>query len=226
MITIELITQQDEEYEAVCITASRIYWEKLGVTLSNFPPTFIEMFEDGVPVGGCGLRYGAEEPLFSAEKYCDGTDLSAFFPESKIPAHSLLGEICCGHLGETHHQSLSLIPPPNLFEYAHTRGLRFLFVTSSLPTKRLFSSLKTRLISVCEADINKAGYSPVEYKMWERKYFKLKPEVCLIDVEQALQAYHEKQEENPAFLPPFIRGERLATILDTQRVPKFVAARV
>lgn len=218
MITVELVTQRDEEYKAVCATAYRIYLEKLGVILTNFPTAFVEMFEDGMPVGGCGLRYGAEEPIFLTEKYCNGINLSGFFPDGIIPVRSHLGEICCGHLQKTCHGYLSLIPPPHLFEYADTVGIRSLFVTSSLPIKRLFDSLGTRLISICEADINKAGYSLAEYEMWKRRYFKLTPKACLIDVKQALQACREKQEENPDFLPRFELGERLGALLDVQKV--------
>lgn len=224
MVTVELVTQYDLEYAEVCAVASRIYWEKLGIVLNKFPSAFIEMFEGGAPVGGCGLRYGVEEPEFLTEKYCIGIDLSDFFPGRVVPPRLFLGEICCGHLEKTRYRCLSLIPPPQLFQCAHTAGIQFLFVTSSLPVKRLFDSLGTRLISICKADINKAGYSPTEYEMWKKGYFRLNPVACLIDVEQALQTYRERCARNPELLPPFRLGERLAAVLDTQRASELVAA--
>lgn len=224
MITVELVTQQDEEYQAVCATANRIYNEILKVSPTSFPSTYLVMFDNGLPVGGLGLWGGDGKPELLTETYCDELALARYFPNGKMPSRWQLGEMCCYYLEKPYRRQYFCTLAAVMFEYAWAIGMSSLFLIKISTIQKQADYLGTELIFLCKPDLRKYRGTPEERERWQKVYFRQEPECCLIDLQQALWAYRARRDQNPEFLPPFALGRRLAAILNAQRTRELVAA--
>lgn len=219
MVTIELVQHHDPEYEAVWTSAQRIYREELGVEPISFPPTFVALFDNKVPVGSAGLWKGEEKESFLTERFCEseGIDTTKVFPRYEFLPRERIAEACCFSVALPYRRHYTPLLLSQLWAYTHAIGIKFLFATLAANLHRSFRYLNTERIDLCSPDINKYDAAPEERERWEQIYFRvLKPKCCLIDVQQAFSAFQSKQRENLHLLPDFNLGERITAVFDTQ----------
>lgn len=217
IVKLELVTQTDPEYGKVRDLAHQIYEEVLEVSPTSFPSTFLALFDESdAPVGSVGLWRGEDTEEFLTEHYCSmqGIDLDRVFFSNNITLRQELGEACCLNMKREYRREFTTVLATQMYEYALATGIKGLFLIRAATLTRLFRSLGTELQFLCTPNLAYYEASQEERDRWNRVYFSsLRPECCLINIQQALGSYRERVERKKSLIPPFVLGERIAAAI-------------
>lgn len=214
-ITVEVIPRDDLRYDAVCEKARETYKKILRVSLISFPPIFVALFDNEVPIASVGVWRGIEIPIFLTERYCKGAGVNPedLRPNGKVVVREECAEACCLNVDRSYGRDYMLLLLYQLWTYAHASGIPFLYVTTNRMLTRPFRQLGAELVYLCNADIDATGYSPRERSEWSQVYFRLEPKCSLIDVAQVFHAAKERAQAGELF-PEFRLGSRMVSVIN------------
>lgn len=215
MLETKTVRAGSSAYRAQCRLARRVYVETIGVEPTSYPPTFISLQKNRTPVGGVGIWWGLDTQSFLTEQFCagQGVDLAALYAQYRVTSRAQVAEACCLHVVEayrkSHHMDAIFAA---VYQYLSMCDVRVLLLTQSAVLHRVFRRLETEVHTLCEPDLKDYNCSGDIRERWSRRYFqKLRPTCCLLDVRQAIAAYHSARI--PALVPSLLPQTNSAACL-------------